>query len=199
MVAWANKAWHACNFNPFSEGIEAAGYAAKGFDASELNTLAALIAWRLHANSLPCQEGTEENNWTGFTEHYKLGAAGGGHRDFTTDPTVWTTFVSLVQRAFASPTVTPTSTPAIAISPNPPLGFQPSGTVRDDLTEGSIEWAQAQLNALGYHPVLTVDGIEGPATEHAISNFQGDHNLYQDGILGPSTIQVLKDRGVKND
>ena len=30
MVAWGDKAWHACNFNPFSEGIEAAGFESKG-------------------------------------------------------------------------------------------------------------------------------------------------------------------------
>lgn len=194
MVAWGNKAWHACNFNPFSEGIEAAGYAAKGFDAPELDALAALVDWRLRANGLPCQEATAENDWTGFTEHAKLGAAGGGHHDFTEDPAVWAAFVRRVQAAHGkvAPPEPPRPTEGGRLPPASP-GYTPSGTIRHDLAVGSLEWAQAQLNARGMaHPILIVDGIEGPATERAIVMFQRYHGLSADGVLGQKTIDALK-------
>src|ERR1035437_9656490 len=60
MVAWANKAWHVCSFNPVSEGIEAAGFSAKGLGAPEWLELASITAYRLHAHGLPpiwCNDG----------------------------------------------------------------------------------------------------------------------------------------------
>lgn len=191
MVAWANKAWHACSFNPFSEGIEAAGYSAKGFPAVEWNALAALTAWRLHANGLPCQEATPANNWTGFTEHYKLGAAGGGHSDLTTDLNRWAAFVGLVHVAYgtgapAAPARTGASVPVA------PADFKPAGTERHDLVVGSLEWAQARLNALGFaRPPLPVDGLDGRLTENALRHFQQAKGLYIDGELGPQSIAAL--------
>lgn len=193
MVAWANKAWHACNANPISEGIEAAGFAAKGFPAAEWAALAALVAWRLHVNGLPCQEATAANDWTGFTEHAKLGAWGGGHHDLTEDPVQWKAFVGLVNVAYAqgAPDAQPVRTGASA--PVPPPDFKPSGTDRMDEPAGSIAWAQARLNSLGFaRPLLTVDGIDGRLTENAIAHFQAAHGLYRDGILGPKTIAALK-------
>src|ERR1700744_1438163 len=52
MVAWGNKAWHSCDVNSFSEGIEAAGFAAKGLGAPEWAALAAIVAFRLRANAI---------------------------------------------------------------------------------------------------------------------------------------------------
>ena len=192
MVAWGNKAWHCCNANPFSEGIEAAGYAAKGFGAPELGVLAALVAWRLHANVIPCQEATEANNWTGFTEHRLLGAMGGGHNDFTTDQDVWAGFVDRVKTAYAAgPPDEPNKPMPVPAPPTPP-GFIPSNGGRSDEPFGSISWAQARLNAVGAaHPNLVVDGMEGSATEWAILNFQRTHGLLVDGILGSQTIKAL--------
>ncbi len=191
MVAWGNKAWHACDFNPFSEGIEAAGYAAKGFPAVEWSALAALVAWRLHANGLPCQEANPANNWTGFTEHAKLGAAGGGHHDLTEDPNKWSAFVGLVNIAFGKGAAdTPARTGATA--PVMPATFTPSNTDRCDEPKGSLAWAQARLNALGFaRPPLSVDGIDGRLTENAIAHFQGAKGLFVDGALGPETIAAL--------
>jgi hypothetical protein len=191
MVAWGNKAWHACNFNSFSEGIEAAGFEAKGFDAAEWDALAALVAWRLHANGLPCQEAGPANDWTGFTEHANLGAAGGGHHDITEDPNVWAAFVARVRVAYAkgfpdAPARTGASVPVA------PQDFKPRGTQRCDEPVGSLAWAQTRLNALGFaRPPLSVDGIDGKLTENAIVHFQAVHGLYQDGILGPVTIAAL--------
>jgi hypothetical protein len=191
MVAWANKAWHAVAFNGFSEGIEAAGYAVKGFAAAEWEALAALVAWRLHVNGIPCQEATPANNWTGFTEHAKLGAAGGGHHDITEDPNAWAAFVARVHVAYGQGAPdTPARTGASA--PVAPADFKPSGTQRCDELVGSLAWAQMRMNALGFaRPPLSVDGIDGRMTENAIVHFQAAHGLYQDGVLGPDTIKAL--------
>ncbi len=191
MVAWANKAWHACGANPISEGIEAAGYSAKGFPAAEWDALAALVAWRLHANGIPCQEATAANDWTGFTEHAKLGAWGGGHHDLTEDPNKWGAFVARVHAAYGggAPAVPPRTGASVPVSP---AGFKPSGSERCDEPVGTLAWAQARLNALGFaRPSLTVDGIDGPMTETAIRHFQQAHGLYRDGELGPATIKAL--------
>jgi N-acetyl-anhydromuramyl-L-alanine amidase AmpD len=192
MVSWANKAWHACDFNPFSEGIEAAGFAAKGFAAPEWDALAALTAWRLHANGLPCQEASAANDWTGFTEHAKLGAAGGGHHDLTEDSQVWQAFVARVQKAYANaapaaPVLTAASVPAM------PGGYTPSGTTRHDLPHSSIAWAQAELNALGFAaPLLIVDDLDGPATQYAMRAFQAHAAIGVDGQYGPETQAALE-------
>jgi hypothetical protein len=191
MVKWGNKAWHACDVNPFSEGIEAAGYEAKGLGAPEFGSLAALIAWRLRANGIPCQEATAGNNWTGFTQHGKLGAMGGGHHDFTESSDVWDSFVKQVQAAYAQGApITPVPAPAPA--PPAPPGYIPNPSPRTDETVGTIAWAQMRLNALGAaRPALVVDGIDGSATERAIVAFQSLKGIYRDGVLGPNTIKAL--------
>lgn len=191
MVSFANKAWHAVSFNPFSEGIEAAGYASKGFGAPEFDALAALVAWRLKANEIPCQEANSTNNWTGYTEHWKLGAAGGGHSDFTTDSTTWEGFVVRVDRYFSEGVGL---LPILGQAPPPPkpADFTPSGTTRHDFPIGSIEWVQMRLNALGY-TYLSVDGIEGLQTQKELRHFQAVRGLLVDGIIGPQTIAALKE------
>jgi peptidoglycan hydrolase-like protein with peptidoglycan-binding domain len=194
MVRWANKAWHVCNFNPFSEGIEAAGYAAKGLGAPEWQALANIVAFRLHANSLPCQVATASNDWVGFCEHANLGVAGGGHHDITDDAGIWASFVKLVQDAYGAPQQTswvPLGAPSI---PNTlPAGFIPSATARHDLQPPSIEWCQMVLNKLQLVPVpLTVDGMAGKATDAAVEAFQTKNGLTVDGEIGPNTIAALK-------
>lgn len=196
MVSWGNKAWHACEFNGFSEGIEAAGYAVKGLGADEWRALAKLTAWRLKANSIPCQEATAANNWTGFTEHWKLGAAGGGHFDITQDPAVWAAFVAMVGEEFVTASSEGSGLVGLPLAPapKPPAGWStPSPAARHDLAAPDLAWVQMRLNALGYaHPPLAVDGMEGIWTEHAISSFQTAKHLYIDGIAGPQTIAALQ-------
>lgn len=48
---------------------------------------------------------------------------------------------------------------------------------------------QKKLNRLGYG--VSVDGQDGPATQKAVSDFQGKHGLPQDGIAGPDTNAKL--------
>ena len=191
MVDWQNKAWHACNFNPVSDGIEMAGFAAKGFDAPEWQAMANVVAWRLKARGLP-PTWAQRGEGAGFCSHHDLGAAGGGHYDPTTDSAVWAHFVGLVQAAYGDApgdAVAPTIT---VPPPSAPSGWTPHGTIRHDHDVGSFEWAQIELNALGFaRPLLQVDGINGPATERAVAAFQSAHGLYVDGVYGPNTEAAL--------
>lgn len=191
MVSFGNKAWHACNFNPFSEGIEMAGYSARGFDAPEWADAAAIVAYRLHANGLPCRW-AEKGIGAGYCSHFDLGKDGGNHRDPTTDAATWEAFCVRVEAAYAQSM--PDSWPIAGhpLPPDAPPGFQPSVGPRHDEPYGSLSWAQAMLNAKGVsRPPLIVDGIEGRSTEHAIAAFQQTHGLYIDGVLGPKTIAAL--------
>lgn len=193
MVAWANKAWHACKFNPFSEGIEAAGYAAKGLGAPEWQALANIVAFRLRANGIPRQVATAANNWTGFCQHADLGAAGGGHHDITHDPAVWAAFFAMVQSAYAQPMPASWATGGSTPAPAAPAGYTPHATVRNDLAPPSLEWVQMKLNALGFaSPPLSVDGMSGEKTRAAVEAFQAKAGIDVDGDAGPNTVAALQ-------
>lgn len=121
MVDFADKAWHAVAFNSRSIGVEMAGYAAKGYGAPEWQDAANVIAYLLHAFGIPCQW-SQHGTVAGFCSHYDLGAAGGGHKDPTTDFATWQQFVARVQAAYALPA------PASWVA----APFVPTPTVRKD-------------------------------------------------------------------
>ena len=185
MVAWANKAWHVVDFNPYSEGIEAAGFSAKGLGAPEWKALANITAFRLKANKIPCQHASAANDWTGYCQHVDLGAAGGGHRDISSDSVVIAAFDKLVEAAYNDP-----SLPTSWIAGQAP---QPEPGPRHDFEVGSLGWVQMELNALGYaRPPLTVDEMDGPATRRAIRSFQERNGLVVDGLAGPLTTAAIE-------
>ncbi len=196
MVAFANKAWHACAFNPFSEGIEAAGYAAKGLGAAEWQALAAIVAFRMHENGIPCQVASASNGWTGFCQHVDLGAAGGGHHDITSDPAIWGAFVAKVEMLHAEPMPDVWRPTFAEAAPTMPDQSAPRFNPRYDFEPPSLEWVQAVLNRLGIpHTPLTVDGIEGVKTRAAIVDFQERAHLFIDGEAGPKTCAALEKAG----
>jgi N-acetyl-anhydromuramyl-L-alanine amidase AmpD len=206
-VALGDKAWHACNFNPTTIGVEIAGYAHAGFSGAELGADAAIIAWLLHAYGLPCRW-AEHGLGDGVCSHYDLGAAGGGHDDITTDPAVWQAFLARVQAAYAAFAAEPLpawglhgAPSPLAVSPPPavPSGWKPSGTVRKEPGEiaaapivGSILWVQQRLVALGVNSMLVCDGLNGDETKAAVTAFQREHGLSVDGIAGRQTIAALQ-------
>jgi N-acetyl-anhydromuramyl-L-alanine amidase AmpD len=96
MVRLDKKAWHAKAFNSRSIGIELAGFASKGFAPAEWQSAANIVAWLLKEYSLPAQW-AHHGVGPGFTSHYDLGAAGGGHHDPTTDSAKWQKFVDMVK------------------------------------------------------------------------------------------------------
>lgn len=190
MVKAGNKAWHACDFNSVSEGIEMGGFEAKGFGIDEWQMMANVVAWRLKANGLPATW-AKGGDGAGFASHRDLGQRGGGHTDPTTDATIWAHFCELVTVAYAD-AHGDTIVAKPALPPSAPTDWKPHGTVRHDYPVGSLEWAQLELNALGFgRPLLSVDGMEGNATEAALRRFQTSASLSNDGILGPLTVAAL--------
>ena len=113
--------------------------------------------------------------------------------DPTTDNAVWAHFVGLVQAAYVNAPGANVP-PVVTVGPPPaPEDWTPHGTIRHDHPVGSLEWAQAELNAIGLaRPLLQVDGMNGPATARAVAAFQQAHGLYVDGDYGPATMAMLE-------
>lgn len=193
MVDWKNKAWHACAFNSVSEGIEAAGYSAKGLGAPEWLALAAITAFRLKSNGLP-PIWAEGGGGEGFCQHRDLGAAGGGHFDISPNPAVWQSFIDMVRDAYSQPMPESWGLSATASRPPPPApGWTANPAPRHDLSPPSLDWVQAELNAMGIPLVaLTVDGLDGPNTQRAVSSFQARAGIRIDGDAGPQTVAALQ-------
>jgi hypothetical protein len=99
MVPFAKKAWHACDYNSRSIGLEMAGFAKSGYGEAEWSVAANIVAWLLHKYQIPAVW-AQHGEGPGFCSHFDLGAAGGGHTDPTTDGNVWAGFVGRVQDAF---------------------------------------------------------------------------------------------------
>lgn len=63
-----------------------------------------------------------------------------------------------------------------------------------------VKKLQSMLATLGYHGkngrALLADGQQGPQTEFAIREFQKEHGLKSDGVVGPKTQQSL-DRAIR--
>jgi N-acetyl-anhydromuramyl-L-alanine amidase AmpD len=192
MVDPANKAWHACAFNARSIGVEMAGFAAKGYAASEWDAAAAIVAFLLHRYAIPCRW-VRGGQGAGFCSHYDLGKAGGGHHDPTTDSATWSAFCARVEAAYALEAPASWLVGGGGLPGPAPAGWTPSGDPRHDLAVGSLSWVQTRLNALHYAiPLLVVDGIMGDRTEIAVKAFQRAAGLVVDGDPGPKTIAALE-------
>lgn len=98
LVPWNRKAW-ACRFyNSVSDNIETPDWLWSGAMNDEkeqvMRVCARAVAFRLHKRKLPARSVGALGR--GFTSHYRLGKAGGGHTDPTTDPARWAHFARLV-------------------------------------------------------------------------------------------------------
>ena len=77
-----------------------------------------------------------------------------------------------------------------------PKGLDGQQAARPILRNGSrgsyVTYAQSRLIQLGYDCGLTgADGIFGAKTEAAVKQFQKDHGLEADGVVGPATWKAL--------
>lgn len=207
------KAWHCCAANSYTIGVEMGGFAEKGFADGELDLAALTIGWLLKAYGLPCvflADGVGE----GWTTHYRLGAMGGGHTDFTTDPEVENAFAERVHAAFESfgdgplPAFALHGAPsphAVSLPPPMPDGWSPtvktlkeeddnpSGGPVSGYPPGSIGDIQYRLRMVGANPQLVVDGLDGPATESAIEVFERSTGLPVTKTINPATWTRLEE------
>ena len=212
MVPLGSKAWHACNVNPYSIGIEGAGVEADGFSDDWWRGMANVVAWLLAAYGLPCRW-AEGGQGGGFCSHHDLGAFGGGHVDVcAVGAPEWIRFIGLVGAAHAEMIAGPLpawglhGAPAphtVELPPNVPAEPSHGGAARNEpgdvvahptastYPHGSAADLQWRLNKAGASPALAVDGIAGSATRNAIAAFQGKHGLFIDGLIGPLTWAAL--------
>ena len=202
------KAWHACNANGDSIGVEMGGYAERGFAEDELGVDALVGAWLLHAYGLP-PAFVRERDAPGWTTHWRLGAEGGGHADFTTDPLQEAKHEARVNAAYAALDALPAlpafalhgapAPHAVSLPPTAPEGWRPAAHNLSDeasppahpgasgFPAGSAADVQWRLNRAGAAPPLVVDGVCGPLTRDAIAAFQRRRGLGVDGRMGPKT------------
>jgi hypothetical protein len=84
-VPWNMKAWSCARFNSVSDNISISGFAGNTWSFSALNSLARVVAFRLHKRGLPAtfipRPINPYNPPRGWTFHSELGSAGGGHSD----------------------------------------------------------------------------------------------------------------------
>jgi hypothetical protein len=186
MVAFEDKAWHACNAGNFRGiGLEIPGFAARGYADAEWQMAARIVAWLLRKYGVPCRWAAHGMG-SGFCSHYDLGPAGGGHLDPTTDSGVWAKFVLMAEAAYSEIMSLPELPDWGALHESPPAAPAPitPESVSASYLSHSVRWIQAKVGA-------SPDGIAGPATIAAIRAFQAKHGLIADGIVGPLTLAAM--------
>ena len=90
---------------------------------------------------------------------------------------------NMVDLATPSPTPNPTPTPAPTPTPDP--------TLQKGMESEKVQKLQERLMRLGYLDIDESTQYFGPATEDAVRRFQRQHDLDQDGIAGPKTLELI--------
>ena len=73
----------------------------------------------------------------------------------------------------------------------PPVSYDPKGTLRRGDRGDDVRAVQQQLADQGYLTAKGVDGIFGGGMERAVMQFQKDQKLNPDGVVWPQTIKRL--------
>ncbi|HEY6018772.1 MAG TPA: peptidoglycan-binding domain-containing protein [Candidatus Paceibacterota bacterium] len=76
-------------------------------------------------------------------------------------------------------------------APKPTARPWPRVYYRIGSTGNNVKFIQQELNKASFHPNLKVDGIYGSLTKHAVENWQRQHHLTVDGVVGPKTWASL--------
>jgi peptidoglycan hydrolase-like protein with peptidoglycan-binding domain len=79
--------------------------------------------------------------------------------------------------------------PVITIEPTA-VGVSSTGSLKVGMSGEDVRKVQMLLVRLGYS--VKVDGKFGPGTESVVIKFQKDHQLTPDGVVGSSTLELLK-------
>lgn len=101
----------------------------------------------------------------------------------------------LAKAAFANqtvPTPAPTeSAPVPTQTPEPTPVPTPDPTLQEGMHSGKVTQLQERLMSLGYLDIDEATDYYGPATAYAVSMFQRQHQLKQDGVAGPQTLDII--------
>jgi peptidoglycan hydrolase-like protein with peptidoglycan-binding domain len=71
------------------------------------------------------------------------------------------------------------------------MGVLMPSTIRKGDDGDLVQYLQEKLNAMGWD--LELDGEFGPETQAVVKQFQRDHDLAADGIVGPRTWEALEE------
>ena len=88
-------------------------------------------------------------------------------------------------------TPTPTATPSPSPSPTPSPTPTPDPTLRRGDENERVQQLQERLMELNYLDLDESTQLYGPATQYAVELFQRQHELSQDGVAGPETLNYL--------
>ena len=163
MVDPQNRAWHACDFNSRSIGIEMAGFARNGFSDAEKLTTARICAHLCRRFGIPIRHAAGGVG-PGIESHYGLGRAGGGHSDPSTDPGWMPAFIALVQAESNAARYPILWSPAPSTASGAPAPAPAAGGL------ATTESVQAALARLKF--AIAVDGQVGSQTEGVLEAFQ---------------------------
>lgn len=160
------RAWHACDFNSRSIGIEQEGFSKAGFSVAEMTITARLTAYLCKKYGIPLLY-ANGGAGSGITSHWSLGREGGGHSDPEPNDQWIQDFVKMVQQetyAGRYPTIYgPGVNHADFAS-----AYTAYTAAKHDLT--TTFGVQEALKALTFD--IQVDGQLGSQTETVIENFQ---------------------------
>ena len=98
-----------------------------------------------------------------------------------------------IQTAGQIITITPTPTPIPTPTPTP----TPDLTLQKGDDNERVQKLQERLMDLNYLDLGESTQLYGPATVYAVELFQRQHELTQDGIAGPSTLDLIYSDGAK--
>jgi peptidoglycan hydrolase-like protein with peptidoglycan-binding domain len=87
--------------------------------------------------------------------------------------------------------ITTVTVPNTTATNTTPAVEAPSQTLKPGDQGAQVKTLQKALASLGYSPG-TPDGDYGPSTQNAVERFQIAHNLGEDGIVGPATLNALQ-------
>jgi len=177
-----DKAWAEVAGNSRWISVEHEGYAnrAPTPTSSQIENDAQLLAWLHKTEGVPLQI-TDDPNKPGLGWHGMGGAAWGGHTGCPGDR-IKNTRPQIIARA-----------KQIVAPPKPSL---PTFTYRRLLRRGMVGTDVVQLKrrlrALGYHPRwMGVGPRFSRGLEVAVREFQLNHHLVVDGIVGPITAKAI--------
>lgn len=154
------RAWHACNFNSRSIGIEQEGFSKAGFSVVEMTTTARLTAYLCKKYGIALQY-AKGGAGPGITSHWSLGREGGGHSDPESNDQWIESFVRMVQQE--------------TYAGRYPLTYGPGASVNLSIPKNTHDLTttfgvQEALKALCFN--LQVDGQLGSETESVVGSFQ---------------------------
>lgn len=159
MVEDAERAWHACDFNSRSIGVEMEGFAKAGYPQAELLATARLFAHLADKYGIPIQY-AKGGVGPGIASHWSLGREGGGHSDPEPDDTWITNFVALVKAEHDAGRYPKVYEHGDHGGDTPPL------PIHDITTTAGVQQALRVL-----HFSIQVDGQLGPETEAVVASF----------------------------